>query len=56
MLTVYTYMFFKNSSEPNDTMGVVFKGIYILNFGVNIIYVILFKIKSNLKNLLEFYR
>jgi hypothetical protein len=49
-------MFFKNSSEPNDTMGEVFKGIYIVNFGVNILYVILFKIKANLKKILEFYK
>jgi hypothetical protein len=36
MLALYAYMFFRQSFEPNYTIGKVFKGIYMLNFGVNI--------------------
>jgi hypothetical protein len=42
MLITYTYMFFKQSFEPNEYIGKAFKSIYIMNFAFNLLKVMLF--------------
>jgi hypothetical protein len=53
MLITYTYMFFKHSHEPNDSIGLVFIGLYVMNFCVNILKVLYVAILTKFPKLLD---